>query len=496
MRAWRFASAAVIALLLSAFVPSSDATLIVQSGARCFNCGSSGDASVYANIDSPVGYTDHWVDPTKSTNGTSGCPEVDPCQVSQMIAFNPAGGRHRFIFLSGTHNVTGVAGDSKMPYYDPAFSGTEANPVIVTTECPASRASCAGSETIFERTSGAGSIFGTAGGADYWIVDGIKWKGGHGGGGNENAHIVLRSTVGWQISRFVIDGEQEDTTAEPSTNGGGIYMQLVDDILIQDGIIEDVGAPGSTEVWQGIEMYDATDVDIGYLTVRNIRGICLFMKGAPAIEFVRNRIHHNKLTACSDVGMHPFDVFAGTTASNHNYWWNNTVADSDHCIKFNVLDREHQGTHYQNNTCVNNVNVSLQFEPGGAGGSYGQYISIRNNVFDDSPKHVEFYNQFYPGIPDGGDNNELIVFSGNRYNNFTNVMESATGNDDTVGEWQTRSSSDAGADATTNTYTNFAGGDYTTATAVAADRADTNDLYDEATVRPGAWQPVGARVTL
>jgi hypothetical protein len=42
MRTWRFATAALIALLLSAFVPSSDATLIVQSGTRCFNCQSGG----------------------------------------------------------------------------------------------------------------------------------------------------------------------------------------------------------------------------------------------------------------------------------------------------------------------------------------------------------------------------------------------------------------------------------------------------------------------
>jgi hypothetical protein len=489
-----------LAVALSIWLPSSNAGLITQSGPRYFTQEGGGGDDTYEAIDNPgVDYVDCWVDPDKISNGD--CSEGNPNQISQMLGSRPVGTGIRFRVLAGTTSVTTAAGDSKMPVLDPSYSGTESHPIIVRAECPASRSSCSGSEWIIERTASAGSILGTAGGADYWHIDGPKFQGGHGGGGVENAHIVLRSTVGWQFTRFHIDGDQEDTTAEASTNGGGIYMQLVDDVLIQDGIIEQIGAPGSTEIWQGVEMYDATDVELAYLTIRTIRGLCIFMKGAPAVEFQRNRIHHNKISACSDVGMHPYDVFAGTTTGNHNYWWNNTVADSDHCIKFNVLDREHQGTHFQNNTCVNNANVSLQFEPGGVGSSYGQYISIRNNVFDDSTKHIEWFNQFYPGVPNppidgGGDGNELIVFDGNRYNNFTNVMESATGNDDTVGEWQARSSSDAGADATAHTYTNFAGGDYTTATGVAADRTDTGNLYGGGSVRVGAWEPVGARTSL
>lgn len=462
-------------------------------------------SGVYDYIDSPVGYTDHWVDPEKVTNGAG--TFLDPLQFSQMLAFNPAGGRHRFRVLPGTLAVTGVNPDSKMPFLQPTFSGTEANPVIVRCEFSATKASTTSEQlTIIRRTAGQGSIIGTEGPADHWIFDGFKFEGGvrsTGGcefcGGNENAVIVLRSCVGWQFTRFHVDGEQVDWTEQPSTNGGAIFMQGIDDIVLRDFLIENIGDPVlSTFIWHGVEMYDATDVEISYFTIRNVWGLGIHMKGAPNVQFQRNRIHHGTIDNCRDTGIHPFDVEAGVDPANHNYWWNiiikNTGSDvgsgsAGHAVQFNVIGGPHRGTHLQNLTLVNSLNSSIMFRPV----SYSADISIRNTVMDDAPKHLEFLDAFYPG-----NGNNLITFNYNRYNTFTNIDESSSGSDSTLAAWRTRSSQDLNSDTTTAQYVNAAGGNYQTATAVAADRPDTHGLYGTvgAMIRPGAWEACVHRSTL
>lgn len=498
-------SARVLTAAVGSYLLSGQAADLSYSGAVL---------DEYDHIDSPTSYTDHWMDPAKAVNGLG--TFADPWQSSQVFAFNPAGGRHRIIVLPGDWNVTGVySGDSKMPFLNPEHSGTEANPVILKAQYASTNSSTTAEQlTIIRRTSGAGSIIGTPGTADHWLLDGFKFEGTHGGGGNENAHIVLRSCSGWQLTRFWIDDEfasYVDTSTVPdgSTNGGGVYLQLVDHIVVKDFLIENLGStdPDNLKVWQPIEMYDATDCEVSYGTIRNVWGIGVHMKGAPAVDFQRNLIHHLLVDNCEDGGINPYVVQAGTDPADHNYWWNIVVSNCpNHAAEFNfIVNAElglvaHQGTHFQNITFVNTGNSTIMFRPV----QYTQYISIRNCVLDDSPKHIEFSDAFYPsidGTPDDGYGNAEITWDYNRYNNFSNIDESASGSDSTLAAWRTRTDAahpatgwDDNSDTTTHTYAG--GGSYVTHSSVAADRPDTHNLYGGGNVRVGAWEPVGHRPSM
>lgn len=470
------------------------------------------DSAFYSYIDSPVGYTDHWVY-NGSTTGTG--TEGSPYTLNQMLTFPISGGRHRFILKPGQYSITAVASDSKMPVLDPTNSGTAANPVIVTAQFSATKASTTAEQlTVFRRTAGAGSILGTAGGADYWLWDGFKMAGSHGGGGNENAHIVLRSCVGWEFTRFWIDDEFDSFVPfipcpgagcnDGSTNGGGVFIQASSQIFVSDFIIENLGQAGGGNlvVWQPIEMYESTDVEVQYGTIRNIWGIGVHMKGYQGFaHFQRCNIHHLLLDNCQDGGLNPYVVQAGTNPANHNYWWNIIVKNSqNHAAEFNFIENAglglvaHQGTHFQNITFVNTTNSSILVRPA----QYTQYISVRNCVMDDSPKHLEFLDALYPstgGIPDDGYGNEQIAFDYNRYNNG-NIMESGSGTDTNLTAWRLRSVWDDNSDDTPHTYVNAPGGNFLTHSSVPANRPDTHNRYGGANVRPGAWEEVGHRDTL
>jgi hypothetical protein len=446
----------------------------------------------YDFIDNPVGYTDHWVAPG-STSGTGAF--ATPYTITQMLQFPIAGGRHRFILKPGTYSITGAAGDSKMPFLDPQSSGTVANPVLVKAQFAATNASTTPAQlSIIRRTGGQGSILGTQG-RNYWRWDGFKIAGTHGGNGFENAHIVLRSAIGWWFTRFHIDDEFASYVGlehEPtgSTNGGGIFMQLISSCVLRDFIIENLGNPigANLRVWQPVEFYDTTDTEVSYFTIRNIWGIGVHMKGAPAVQFQRIRIHHGLVDNCRDTGIHPYDVEAGTTPANHNYWWNIVVKNSGgHGVQFNVIGGPHRGTHLQNITVVNSTNSSVMFRPE----TYSSDISIRNSVFDNSSKHIEFLDALYP---QGGNNS--IVWDYNRYNRFTNIDESGSGSDSLLVNWRSRSGQDANSDTATAAYVNAAGGDYTTATSVTADAPDTHNLYGGGTVKRGAFELLGHRTNV
>jgi hypothetical protein len=452
-------------------------------------------AEDYAFMDSPVGYTDHWVY-NGSTSGSGS--ELSPWTIAQFLAFNPSGGRHRVIMKPGRYNITTAAADSKMPVWELAGGGTAANPYLIKAQFPATNSSTtAGQLTIIDRTAGSGSLMGTAnnGGIKNHVrVDGLKFEGGHGGNGNENAHIVLRSCNNWWFTRFWIDGLSEDTTSQPSTNGGGLFAQGVSSLFFRDFIMDNLGNPStSTKIWQGVELYDATDCDFSYFTLRNIWGIGVHMKGAPNVQFVRNRIHHGYIFNPGDGGLNPYDVEAGTNTANHNFWWNIVVDGNglaSHCAEFNVIGGPHRGTHFQNITMRRSRFGALMFRPV----AYSDGVTIRNCVFDmqgiAGQHHIEFLDALYPML-----GNDQIIFNYNRYNNGI-IMESGSGTDTTLAQWRSRSGEDMQSDETTHTYAG--GGSFITHASVPADRPDTWGLYGPAgaLVPVGCFQPAGHRTTV
>lgn len=436
----------------------------------------------YDFIDAPVGYTDHWVSPTRTSNG-SGNSQADPMQWSQMMSFNPAGGRHRFIVMPGQLSVTGnIPDDTKMPYLQPSFSGTAANPVIVKAQYPATNSATTGGQySVIRRTANIGSILGTEGGASYWRFDGFKFAGGNGSagsdGGNEKAAVVLRSTEGWWFSRCHFDGEEADWTSIGSTNGGCFFMQLVSDCVIQDCLIENYGDWGNgSDIWQGIELYDATDNIFRRCTIRNIWGLGFHMKGAPAVAFQRNQIYDMYIENCNEAGISAFDVVAGTNPANHNNWHNIIVKDCFHGMVFNA-NSPHQGTHLQNCTFID-CPEQIMFTLGIGHPGYTQYISVRNCVVYSGGIALMWLDGFHDPDP---------VFTNNRYNGNTTFMNSGAGNT-TLATWQgpTFGSRDAGSDSNVPVFTNSGAGNYTTATSVTADAPDTGGFFGGGTIRRGA----------
>lgn len=462
----------------------------------------------YDWADAPAGYTDLWVDPQKATNGDGSVG--NPYQFSQVMS-HPSPAAKRFICLPGRLSVTAVdAGDSKMPALRPSVSGTQAQPAILKAQFPATRSTTTPEQmTIIERTANAGSIFGSTG-ADYWRFDGFKFEGTHGGGGNENAHIVLRSCTGWWVTRTWIDDQFESFVPhipcpgvgcnDGSTNGGGFFLQGIDFSVFRDVLIENVGQEIGTNllIWQGFEMYDVQDTEFSYFTIRNIWGIGVHMKGNPEREFLRNRVHHAVVDSCADSGCNPYQVRASTQA-NYNYWWNIVVSNcGKHGSEFtSTMPDGHYGTQFQNMTYVNNGFSNIMFR----NNNYlGDHVGIRNSVFSGTGKHIEFLDQLYPGTPTfGGVGNEDIAWDYNRYNNTTAIAQSGSGTDANIAAWRSRTDAahppgwDDNSDTTAHTYVNFAAGDYHTNSSVAADRPDHWGRYGGGNVRPGAWETGGYR---
>lgn len=475
-------------------------------------------AGEYDNIDNPVGYTDLWVDPEKATNGDGSLGNM--YQFSQVMS-HPSPSAKRFIVIPGRLSVTAVNANSKFPALFPVNSGTQSQPAILKAQFPATRASTTEAQmTIIDRTSGAGSIIGTySSGGDHWRLDGFKFEGTHGGGGNENAHIVLRNRTGWWITRTWIDDNFESFVPfigcpgtgcnDGSTNGGGIFIQGTTFCKVRDVLIENLGQVGGGNliVWQPIELYDTTDFEASYFTIRNVWGIGVHMKGeqfGPA--FRRNYIHHGVVDNCRDSGCNPLFVRAGTNPADHNRWWNIIVSNCDnHGSEWNMIGPDpHTGTHFRNMTYVNNGGSNVMFRGGtDTQIAYSQHCSIKNSVFRGTPKHLEFLDHFYPGDTTfWGLDNEEIQLDYNRYNNATNIAEAANGSSSTLSAWRSRTDTakppngwDDNSDDTVHTYEDFLGGDYHTAGSVPADRPDDLGVYGTvgALVPPGAWERGGYR---
>lgn len=450
-------------------------------------------SSDYAWIDSPVGYTDYWVDPARVTTGAG--TQVNPYSWNQMMTLNPpAGGRHRFIVMPGQLSVTTAQSSSKFPAIQPTWSGTAENPVLLKAQFPATRSSTQSSQmTVIRRTAGVGSLFGTFNSANYWRVDGLKFAGGNGSqgadGGNEKANMVLRNCTGWWVTRCWVDGEQADHTSQPSTNGAAIYMQQITQIRIQDVILENMGSPTSAaRIWQGIEWYDGADIDISYFTVRNCYGLGVFQKGIQfGPQFQRNYIHHGIVSACADTCYHPYYVSAGSDPANHNYWYN-LVADQrgvsgfSKCFLLNAIV-PHQGTHVQNCTFIGG-REAVSFVPS----QYTADISFDNNVWYQNVDNIVFQD----GPAWGLQGNNLIQWDWNQYSGQTGAMVQVNTTLNNLSQWQASPYlKDANATNAAPSFVNFAGGDFrTNGPAVAPDRWVK---FGGGTIPRGAFEPYGCR---
>jgi hypothetical protein len=449
----------------------------------------------YDFIDNPVGYTDHWVDPTRTSSGTG--TQATPYTFNQMLQFNPAGGRHRFIVMPGQLTITGAAANSKFAFLDPLFSGTAANPVLVKAQFPATRSGVQRSQmTIIRRTSGVGSILGSQG-RDYWRFDGFKLEGGHGSfgvnGGEEKAHISLWDAEGWWITRFHVDGEEADHQSVPlgSTNGGAIYMQRAHNTKIMDVILENIGDHSSSDrTWQGIEWYECTDVDISYFNIRNCYGLGVFQKGVQSgPQFQRNYIHHGIASQCYDTCYHPYYVSAGTNPANHNYWYN-LVADqrgvpgSRKGIQLNAII-PHVGTHFQNFTLIG-CGEALGIRDGGTI-QYSEHVSFHNGVWYQNATNI----QFIHGAAWGSGNDDDIVWDWNQYNGQTTTHVGGFANV-TYDNWRLSPYlKDANGTNAVPSFVNFAGGDLRTNGAAVC--PDHWNKFGGGTVPRGAFQPYGCR---
>lgn len=447
-------------------------------------------AADYDFIDNPVSYIDHWVDPEKSTNGAG--TEADPYQWSQMMSFNPAGFRHRFIVLPGQLSVTGnIPDDTKMPYLDPQFSGTAANPVLVKAQYPATRSTTTSEQmTVIRRTANIGSILGTQG-RSYWRFDGFKMEGGCGSlgtdGGNEKANIVLRSASGWWITRFWIDGEEADHSSQLSTNGGAMFFQRIDHVVVRDVIIENIGDHSSQDAyWQGVELYDTTDSDFSYFSIRNCYGMGFFMKGEYDIAFQRNHIHHGFAEDCAEACYMAMRIGAGPDPADHNYWYN-LVADQrgtpgfNKCFLLNAIE-PHTGTHVQNCTFIGGRESFSAV----AGPTYTEHVSFHNNVFYLSGSNIVFQDGSW------GPNTDDIVFDYNLYNGHTVSFAETTTTLSNLEQWRASPYfKDTNGSASAPSFVNFAGGDLrTNGPAVVPDHWN---LFDEDTVPFGAFEEYGCR---
>jgi hypothetical protein len=452
-------------------------------------------AGEYDFIDNPVGYTDHWVDPARTSSGTG--TQASPYTWNQMMTLNPpAGGRHRFIVMPGQLSVTTAASSSKMPAIQPTWSGTAANPVLLKAQFPATRTSTTPSQrTVLRRTSGVGSIFGTFNSANYWRVDGLAFTGGNGSqgmdGGNEKANLVLRNCSGWWVTRCTIDGEEADHVDQgpsTSTNGAGIYMQRITNMVIRDVIIENMGDHASAaRVWQGIEWYGGADVEISYFTIRNCYGLGVFQKGVQDgdPQFQRNYIHHGIVSSCADTAYHPYYVSAGADPANHNYWYN-LVADQrgvsgfSKCFLLNAII-PHQGTHVQNCTFIGG-REAVSFVPS----TYTADISFDNNVWHQNVENIVFQDGGY-----GLSGSNLITFDWNQYSSYSGAHAQTT-TSTSYDQWRASPyNKDANATNAAASFVNFAGGDYrTNGAAVAPDRWNR---FGGGNVPRGAFQPYGCR---
>lgn len=452
--------------------------------------GGAGDD--YDWMDSPVGYTDHWVDPEKTTNGDGS--SGNPYQWSQMMSFNPGGGRHRFIVMPGQLSVTGnIPDDTKMPYLDPVFSGTAANPVLVKAQYPATRSTTTTEQlTIIRRTANIGSILGTQG-RDYWRFDGFKMEGGCGSqgadGGNEKANIVIRGATGWWITRFWIDGEEADHSNQASTNGGAMFCQVVNDLVVRDVIIENIGDHTSADqYWQGIELYDTWDSDFSYFTIRNCYGMGFFMKGEYDFPFQRNHIHHGFAEDCAEACYMAMYINAGTNTADHNYWYN-LVADQrgtpgfNKCFLLNGIV-PHTGTHVQNCTFIGGRESFSAV----AGPTYTNHISFQNNVFYLSGSNIVFQDGSW------GANTSPIVFDWNQYNGHTVSFAETTSTLSNLEQWQgSPYNKDTNGSSAAPSFVDFANGDFrTNGSAVAPDHWNLFDVGGSNVPR-GAFQAYGCR---
>lgn len=457
----------------------------------------------YDWIDNPVGYTDHWVDPARTTNGLG--TFENPYSVAQVMTLNrPSTERHRFIVKPGQLSVTTQQSSSKFAAITPTWGGSEANPVLFKAQYPATRSTTTPSQmTVFRRTAGIGSIFGKSdvSPANYWRIDGIKFEGGNGGtgseGGNEKANISLWGATGWWITRCWVDGEQADWTSITSTNGAAIYMQGCIAPVVRDVLLENMGRQFSnSRVFQGIELYDTRDGDFSYFTIQNCYGLGFFMKGYQVyqIHFQRNRVHHGFIQSTHDSALHPYYVVAGSNTANHNFWYNivvdqRGVASSQpfrKCVEMNSIE-PHQGTHFQNCTFIGGGEC-IGVRPGAG---YTTDISFRNNIF-----YQNTVSNFtlIGGQAWGANGNNNFTFDHNLYNGHpANVHAQVPGNI-SFAQWQgSPYSKDANSVTTAPSFANFAGGDFRANGSNAV--PDTWGLFGPqgALIPRGAFQPYGCR---
>jgi len=345
---------------------------------------------------------DFIVDPARTSNGTGS--EGNPYQPSQIISFdgaggttvNPGGQRVIFEWLPGNLDYSDPrSGNYRPAYIRQVMTGASGQPVIHRARYKAGDPSVSsGNYTSVRRTGGLGSILGVgvpgSGLSDIYF-DGFNiptWAGSDGAAASEVFMYSLWSATRCKGVRMRLDGESAGAISVPSNNYGSVWHQDSIDCEFADSLVQNIGSTSGSQIWSGAEHYSVDGLLMHHNEFNNVRGQCIFEKGATTFDNLRSR-YYNNIIHDTFVGCFQYIHYGTATLADCSWWYKNNIYDvGESAFLTNGLAAV-GGYAFVNNTVAR---IGAVPRPGFFGGA-GAYISpdidyeailvARNNIFFD-----------------------------------------------------------------------------------------------------------------